>query len=304
MFSDKIPKIFRGIFMTNQELERKLASLVREERQITKEILLLVAEAERRKLHLERGFSSMVKWLIHRFQYSESAAVRRVNAARVLVAVPGAEKKLEEGKLSLTNLSKVQSAIRAHEKVLGPMGGLAKAKVVGKMEGLSELKAEKAIFEALPAFASSVKAERRMQINAEETRLALNFPQAVMEDLEKARDLLSHKLPAANFSQVIAHLLKNFLKQRATGPVAQSEKSCTYKDPQTGRICGSTYQLEIDHIKPRALGGTDAKENLRVLCRQHNQFMAEKILGRERANAWRTTSSSPSSRRGSRGNWH
>jgi hypothetical protein len=38
------------------------------------------------------------------------------------------------------------------------------------------------------------------------------------------------------------------------------------------QICASTYQLEIDHITPVSWGGTDARENLRLLCRTHNQM--------------------------------
>lgn len=287
--------------MTNQELEQKLEKLVRKERRITNELLLLVAEAERRKLHLERGSSSMVRWLIKRFKYSESAAVRRVNAARILIAVPEAEEKLEEGKVNITILSKAQSAMRAQEKKSGgKIDADQKAEVVEKMEGLTEPQAEKTLMKLFPAFASSVKVERRIQVNAEETRLSLNLPEAAMANLEKARDLLSHKMPEANFAQVIIHILEEFLAQSATGPAAHSETkagarrevkaespACTYQDPETGQICGSTYQLEIDHIQPRALGGTDEKENLRILCKQHNLFMAEKTLGKERANAWR-----------------
>lgn len=57
------------------------------------------------------------------------------------------------------------------------------------------------------------------------------------------------------------------------------DKACTYKDPRTGKICGSTYQLQVDHIYPKALGGSDEPENLRSLCRKHNLLMAEKMLG-------------------------
>src|SRR5690606_5640123 len=37
----------------------------------------------------------------------------------------------------------------------------------------------------------------------------------------------------------------------------QAQGRCTFKDPLTGRTCGSSYQVELDHIIPRALGGSD-----------------------------------------------
>jgi len=49
---------------------------------------------------------------------------------------------------------------------------------------------------------------------------------------------------------------------------------CTYVSPITGKRCDSTHALEIDHIQPRALGGLDAPDNLRVYCDAHNRARA------------------------------
>ena len=38
--------------------------------------------------------------------------------------------------------------------------------------------------------------------------------------------------------------------------------------------CDSTHFLEYDHIKPLTLGGKTTFENLRLLCRAHNQRAA------------------------------
>lgn len=43
--------------------------------------------------------------------------------------------------------------------------------------------------------------------------------------------------------------------------------------------CGSSYALEIDHILPKAKGGEDTAENLRLLCRSCNQRSAIKHFG-------------------------
>ena len=97
-------------------------------------------------------------------------------------------------------------------------------------------------------------------------------------------------------AEVIAHVLKEFVKRmdplrknRATrkSVFQRSQGRCTFKDPTTGHTCGSRHQIEIDHIIPRALGGDDSPENLRVLCRQHNLYMSERILGQATANQWR-----------------
>lgn len=57
---------------------------------------------------------------------------------------------------------------------------------------------------------------------------------------------------------------------------------CTYVDPKSGRRCGSRFALEVDHIEPYGLGGHSKIENLRLLCRTHNQLMAMRAYGPEK----------------------
>jgi 5-methylcytosine-specific restriction endonuclease McrA len=57
----------------------------------------------------------------------------------------------------------------------------------------------------------------------------------------------------------------------------KSNSRCCYVDKTTQKQCGSQYALEIDHIMPLALGGSNEPQNLRLLCRAHNQFFAAVI---------------------------
>jgi 5-methylcytosine-specific restriction endonuclease McrA len=54
--------------------------------------------------------------------------------------------------------------------------------------------------------------------------------------------------------------------------------TCQHKLPG-GKLCGSTFQLEFDHIQPFAKGGTSEPENLRLTCRSHNAFAAIQSYG-------------------------
>ncbi len=48
---------------------------------------------------------------------------------------------------------------------------------------------------------------------------------------------------------------------------------------EDGSICGSTFQVEFDHVRPRALGGPSTIENVRLACRlcrsRHNLHYAD-----------------------------
>jgi len=58
----------------------------------------------------------------------------------------------------------------------------------------------------------------------------------------------------------------------------RDQGKCTYVG-RTGRRCGATRGLHIDHIVPYARGGTNTANNLRLLCAKHNRLEAERLLG-------------------------
>ncbi len=55
---------------------------------------------------------------------------------------------------------------------------------------------------------------------------------------------------------------------------------CTFVS-DAGRRCESRRFLEFDHAEPVARGGESSVANLRLRCRAHNQFMAERTYGAE-----------------------
>jgi 5-methylcytosine-specific restriction endonuclease McrA len=47
----------------------------------------------------------------------------------------------------------------------------------------------------------------------------------------------------------------------------------------SGGICGSRFQIQLDHIIPKARGGRPVIGNLRLLCEPHNKLAAWQKLG-------------------------
>ena len=53
-----------------------------------------------------------------------------------------------------------------------------------------------------------------------------------------------------------------------------------FSSQPTCRICGSTSELQIDHIYPRSKGGSDILGNLQVLCAKCNLKKSDKLQSR------------------------
>jgi hypothetical protein len=302
--------------MTNQELEQKLNALVSQERRITKEILELINLAEERRLYLERGFPSLFEWLVKTYGYSQPAAYRRIQAARLLRAVPQISEKIETGQVNLTNLAKAQSAIRMVKKKSGQVTAETKSELVRAIASKTSAETDQTILSLFPELSSEIHREQVKAVSPDAARLSVNLPNETIADLDRIRDLISHSKPDANYAEIIQFVARQFLEKR--DPLRESTKSaavqrcvrpsqipaqlrrnkirsagsrCEWTDPSTGQRCGSSYQLEIDHIKPRAIGGTDEADNLRCLCRNHNQMMAKRNLGEKTAGKWKFTRS-------------
>ncbi len=68
---------------------------------------------------------------------------------------------------------------------------------------------------------------------------------------------------------------------------------CRYVDEQSRR-CKERDQLEFHHRHPFALGGEHSVQNIRLMCRAHNHYLAECDYGREAMATHRRPSQQPS----------
>jgi len=113
--------------------------------------------------------------------------------------------------------------------------------------------------------------------------------------LDRALDALIAKLEQQKFAQTdrprpckrsddarhIPASVKRAVWQRDRG-------QCTFVG-ENGHRCESRSRLEFDHVEPVARGGQATVKGLRLRCRAHNQYEAERAFGRGFMNAKRAT---------------
>ena len=161
---------------SNQELAQKLSQLIQTERATTNEILKLINLSLERRAYLELGYSSMFDWLTKGFGYSNAAAFRRIEAARLLKSVPEVSQKLSEGSVNLSTLSKAQTIIRTKEKADGKLlSQEVKEEIVKSIENKSTQETEQTLIAMFPETASTVHQERRQVISDSQIRYQLNL---------------------------------------------------------------------------------------------------------------------------------
>jgi 5-methylcytosine-specific restriction endonuclease McrA len=56
------------------------------------------------------------------------------------------------------------------------------------------------------------------------------------------------------------------------------DRCCQWRDPKTGKQCGATFQLQVDHRLSVWRGGGSEMSNLQILCSVHNTLKYQKEI--------------------------
>jgi len=102
--------------LNDKELIAELKKLKGRENQIVAELVKYLSEVDRRKLYLELGYPSLFAYCCKALGYSESAAYRRIAAARVYSDNPEVYHKLGCGELTLCAVAELSKVIKPENK--------------------------------------------------------------------------------------------------------------------------------------------------------------------------------------------
>ena len=286
--------------LPDSELKSKVSFLAASERKITAQIVSYIAEIDRRKSYLRWGYPSLFEFLTVELKYSAAAAYRRIQAARALVSAPNLLANLENGALKLSQVAAVQTALRRLEKSSGRRVGINKVREVYlQIEQKTTFETEQIIKQQLGDG----------ELDDKTVQLTLRLSEETFKKLQRAKELLSHKDPGADWGRVLDMVLEDSLNKRdlmrekkstSASEVKPSRSKtsrrkaipksvrklvlrrdhgrCQYKSAD-GKVCGSQFLVEIDHVRPVSWGGGNEIKNLRVFCRGHNQMAHREFEG-------------------------
>ncbi|WP_374028894.1 DUF222 domain-containing protein [Bdellovibrio bacteriovorus] len=176
-------------FLSNEELEQNLKSLVKQERELLSVILEHIQEVERRKLYLKMAYPSLFEYLTKNLGYSAGSAQRRIDAARLSKEIPELSAALETGALNLSQVSLVQKALRQNKKEAKiSINTDEKRELLNHLAGKSFEESQVLVAQA---FNMEVLTASKVQHQADASvRLELSFTRTQWEKLEQMRMLL------------------------------------------------------------------------------------------------------------------
>lgn len=192
METQKIDQLAKKLDST---LLDEVKSLVRREKEIVVEVIQYLKEIERRRLHLERGYSSMFAFATVFLGYSEAEAHIRIQAARLTQSIPEATQFIESGELSLSVAASAQSHFRKEN---------LRRKELGKP--VLNIQEKREVLELVTG-ASRREAEHSLNIHfSQQSTKKLQFEAApeLMAKIERLMNLMAHK----NFDRDLGRMVE------------------------------------------------------------------------------------------------
>jgi 5-methylcytosine-specific restriction endonuclease McrA len=145
-------------------------------------------------------------------------------------------------------------------------------------------------------------------LSRESFGLQVTLGRCTHQKLRRAQELLGHQIPSGDIAQVLDRVLDLAIAELEKRKFAATAKprrcrrptssprhipadvqravwerdggQCTFVT-ETGHRCEARKPLEFDHVQEVARGGEASVEGIRLRCRAHNQYEAERTFGSE-----------------------
>ncbi len=284
--------------LSDDQLMSNLESVCAHGRKLLARLVELLGEVGERRLHAKAAYPSLFELCVRKLGMSEDEACRRITAARLARRFPSILTRLASGDLHLTALTLLRNVLNEDnaEALLDAARGKTKhevellvAKIAPRPDAPTRLEP---LSEGRYKLELTVSAELQAKLaRASDLMRHANPSGDVATVLDRALDLLVAKLEKERFAKTTRRRTSTRASagtpKRRHVPAAtrravfeRDGEQCSFRGEQ-GRRCPARTLLEIDHEGPRALGGTEQLTNLRVLCRTHNQLLAEQAFGKD-----------------------
>ncbi len=253
--------------LSNEELEIRLKEFVSKEKFLLHIILDHIKEVDRRKIYLERAYSSLYEYLVKELGYSGSAAMRRQEAARLLIEIPDLGKKIQSGQINLSQIGELSKAIKEKEKsnfkkynnLESPhLTSKEKSVLISDIEGKSALETQKILSKALDLPITkndSVRAQKD-----ESMRIEMTLSKSQYDLLLKCKGKVAHGLQKqygdTSWGSVLSYLAEKYLDQKQSSKSKNKEKISSEKDPHLMDVSLSSVGLVSSNLDANTKGSS------------------------------------------------
>ncbi len=195
--------------LNDQELLLRTKDRAQAERNLTLEVIELLTEVARRRLHLKSGFESLHQYCVKELKYSDGCAARRIKAMKLVESAPEVAKAIGTGALNLTSASQLQRVFEYKSKKREPFSRQEKLELINKVQNQSTRQVERIMAEVAPEAVATT--EKVKPVGNGLTKLEIFVDDELLKKLERLKSLTSHK--NKSFKNLIGSLVEQELKR-------------------------------------------------------------------------------------------
>lgn len=284
--------------LTDKTLLSDTIDYAKREKFYSAKVIECIAEVRKRRAFVQLGYASLFEFCLKELKFSEAQAMRRIDAAKLLLELPEIQEKLEKGKINLTQLNLLRPLFKGKKH-----SAVEKKKVIEEIQGASTRKVQQMV--ALELGDVKAASEKLKVINSTQSELTLVVDEEFLAMLKELKERMIHE-GVKDFSTMVKKICGKELEERkekfqlkskaakaATtvgpklGPAARAipramkrevwqraKGKCEYVSPLSPSaptvICGSAFGLEFHHKTPFALVQEHEAQNLQLLCQDHH----------------------------------
>lgn len=260
--------------LTDKALLNETLYWANQERQALIHLLNHLGEIDKRKLYSEIKCTSLFDYCVKVLRYAEGQASRRVSACRLLRQHPEISQDIQKGELNLTQLNQVSKFFK-EENIKDPE---KRKEVLSKIKNKTTRETDLILWE--------------LKKEGSPRRVTVILKEETLQELKRLQRLKAHSCPDLDtllirMSSEVTRIWdptlvkrKRKLTEGDTRYISVQVKAYVWERDKGQCVnCGSTHALELDHIRPFAIGGKTVVENLRLLCRNCNQRKGLEYFG-------------------------
>ena len=283
-------KVFRMKNLTDIEVHEETLKASAREKSATLVLLEYLAEMERRRAYLARGYSSLWNYVEKGLGYSPAQTGERISALRLMKAVPEVRESVESGKLSLTTAAALGQFMKREKKTVSEIQS-----ILPEVENKSSREVERML---LPE-TTAPKPDRIKPVSKTTTQITIEVDEEFMALLKRAEEIAG-----SSAKETLKKTLQAYIRskrpepRRAAHPAPEVEAEvsppqgryipaqerrlvrkrsgdqCEHRDKITGRRCDARRFLEFHHCDPYAYGGAHSVRNMKHLCHAHHRALS------------------------------
>ncbi len=172
-------------YISNDDLLFRTENLVQTERKIMHLVLTHIFEIMNRRLYADLGFDSMYTMMIKKYGYSETSALRRIDAAKLLMSVPEVADRLKAGTLNLSQAVQLQKCLESEAKKGGVVSESKTQEILESLKNCNGFETRKVLAQE---FDMPIKIQEIVRPQKDESvRLEITFTKEQFEELKQAK---------------------------------------------------------------------------------------------------------------------